>query len=84
MLPLRVSAFRRFSVSAPQLAPRVLLFALALAALWLPILHLLSPQWSIYEQYSYGWAVPLLCLYLVWQRRRTQENAEISKAETLK
>lgn len=65
-------------------APRSLLFALALAALWLPIIYLLSPQWAVYEQYSYGWAVPLLCLYLVWRRWRTWENAEISKPETLK
>ena len=46
------------------------LFVLALASLWLPVIYLLSPQWTIYEQYAYGWAVPLLCLFLVWQRRQ--------------
>ena len=45
-----------------------LLFAVALAAVWLPIIHLLGAQWSIYDQYRYGWAVPCLCLYLAWQR----------------
>jgi len=40
----------------------------ALAALWLPIVRLLGAQWSIYEQYRYGWAVPFLCLYLAWKR----------------
>jgi exosortase len=50
------------------------LLVLALVALWLPILYLLSPQWSIYDQYSYGWAVPVLCLFLAWQRWRSSDN----------
>ncbi len=54
----------------------------ALAALWLPIIYLLGAQWSIYEQYRYGWAVPFLCAYLFW--KRAKGNAEIQKAETLK
>ncbi len=44
-----------------------LLFITALA-LWAPPLHLLSPQWSIYENYRYGWAVPFLTAYLVLRR----------------
>jgi exosortase/archaeosortase family protein len=53
------------------LAPaRFTFFAAALAALWVPIVWLLGAQWSIYEQYSYGWAVPFLCLYLAWERSR--------------
>ncbi len=47
------------------------LHAVALGALWLPVLQMLSPQWSYYEQYSYGWAVPVLCLFLAWRRWRT-------------
>ena len=44
---------------------------LALAGLggfWLMGVRLLSPQWSVYDQYNYGWAVPFLCGYLLWQR----------------
>ncbi len=41
---------------------------LALGALWLPLIWLLGAQWSIYEQYNYGWAVPFLCLFLFWRR----------------
>lgn len=31
------------------------------------MIYYLGAQWSIYEQYSYGWAAPFLCLYLIWQ-----------------
>ncbi len=48
------------------------MLGLALGALWLPVIWLLGAQWSIYEQYNYGWAVPFLCLYLLW--RRTNEK----------
>ena len=44
---------------------------LALAGLggfWLIGVRMLSPQWSVYDQYNYGWAVPFLCAYLLWQR----------------
>ena len=44
---------------------------LALAGLggfWLVVVRMLSPQWSVYDQYNYGWAVPFLCVYLLWQQ----------------
>jgi len=44
------------------------LWRAALLILWVPILHLLSPQWSIYENYRYGWAVPFLAAYLFLRR----------------
>ena len=39
-----------------------------LAAIWVPVVYLLGAQWSIFEAYNYGWAVPFLCLYLAGQR----------------
>jgi exosortase len=39
-----------------------------LGVYWLSLIHQLGAQWSIYEQYNYGWAVPFLCLFLLWQR----------------
>lgn len=39
--------------------------------LWLLLVHRLSAQWSIYEQYHYAWAVPFLCAYLLWRRSQT-------------
>jgi exosortase len=47
---------------------------LILAALWAPLIYLLGAQWSVYQQYNYGWAVPLLCLYLAWQRMRAARS----------
>ena len=49
-------------VPAPWLA------LLGLAGFWFVVARLLSPQWSVYAQYNYGWAVPFLCLYLAWNR----------------
>ena len=40
---------------------------------WLALIHQLGAQWSVFEQYSYGWAVPFLCLYLFWNRIRNSE-----------
>lgn len=41
---------------------------LGLGGFWLIVVRMLSPQWSVYAQYNYGWAVPFLCAYLLWQR----------------
>jgi exosortase len=35
-------------------------------------------------QYAYGWAVPFLCLYLLWRKAGPGRNAETLKAEMLK
>jgi exosortase len=42
-----------------------------LVCIWFPVLYLLGAQWSLFEQYQYGWAVPFLCLYLAAQKRPT-------------
>src|ERR1041385_9197869 len=43
-----------------------------LAFLWLGLIHQLGAQWSVYEQYHYGWGVPLLMLYLLRERWRSR------------
>ncbi len=63
--------------------PSPLFYLLPLAGYWLVLIYYLGAQWSVYEQYNYGWAVPFLCLYLIW-RRCARGNAETLKAETLK
>src|SRR5215467_6232968 len=47
---------------------------LPLAFLWFLLIHGLSAQWSTYDQYSYGWAVPFLCACLLWRRLRSKER----------
>jgi exosortase/archaeosortase family protein len=42
--------------------------ALPLAYLWWLLINQLRIPWSTNPQYAYGWAVPLLCAYLVWRR----------------
>ena len=43
--------------------------ALAVAALlWLMLCRHLSGEWSVNEQYNYGWFVPFFAVYLFWLR----------------
>src|SRR5882724_4648585 len=46
----------------------ILLSGLILAALWLMLCRDLSAEWSVNEQYNYGWFVPFFALYLFWLR----------------
>ncbi|MBE0545465.1 MAG: exosortase/archaeosortase family protein [Verrucomicrobia bacterium] len=47
-----------------------------MAGYWLLLVYQLGAQWSAYEQYNYGWAVPLLGAYLFWLRFGTRPPAE--------
>jgi exosortase len=42
--------------------------AVALAALWFVLCRQLSGEWSVNEQYSYGWFVPFFAAFLFWLR----------------
>src|ERR1035438_10269539 len=63
--------------NTPALPRRnALLFPLCVVGCyWAILIYYLGAQWSVYEQYSYGWAVPFLCLYLLWGK------AEMLKSE---
>ena len=61
------------SVDSGQRRALAWMFA-ALGVYWLALIYQLGAQWSIYDQYSYGWAVPFLCVYLAWQRSQTPES----------
>lgn len=45
-----------------------MLGALALGALWFLLCRHLSGEWSVNEQYSYGWFVPFFAAFLFWLR----------------
>ena len=49
------------------------LCALPIAFLWYRLIAHLSVEWSANTQYAYGWAVPFLCLYLLWNRIQKSE-----------
>src|SRR5258706_114855 len=40
---------------------------------WL-LVNQLGVPWSTNPQYAYGWAVPFLCGYLIWQRLQESEG----------
>ena len=66
----------RFQLSAF----RQTLCALPLAWLWFVLINDLRVEWTVNPQYSYGWAVPFLCAFLLWQRVQKAEGRE-QKAE---
>src|ERR1035438_8530448 len=80
--------------NTPALPQRnALLFPLCvIGCYWAILIYYIGAQWSVYEQYSYGWAVPFLCLYLLWGKAEmlkaegAEEKVESGggKAETLK
>jgi exosortase len=46
----------------------VALSVLFLAALWLVLCRQLSGEWSVNQQYNFGWFVPFFAIYLFWLR----------------
>ena len=44
-------------------------------ALWFLLIRELRVEWSVNPQYSYGWSVPFLMIYLLWGRWRTRPAA---------
>lgn len=46
----------------------LVLAGLTLLALWFVLCRQLSGEWSVNEQYSYGWFVPFFTLFLFWLR----------------
>jgi exosortase len=53
-----------------------LLPALVFGFLWFTLINNLRVEWTLNPQYSYGWAVPLLCAYLI------RQNLSSSNADT--
>src|SRR5438552_4372737 len=57
---------------APAMAALVVL-----TALWFLLCQQLSGEWSVNEQYNYGWFVPFFALYLFWLRWQDRPPPEI-------
>lgn len=51
---------------------QLLLCALPFLWLWFVLINHLRVEWTLNAQYAYGWAVPFLCVFLIWQRIRMQ------------
>src|SRR5258706_13641407 len=65
--------------SSPFLLRHWFLPACLLGYLWFTLINHLRVEWTVNPQYRYGWAVPALCLYLIWRRRRRSEQGAGSK-----
>src|SRR5436190_23782616 len=67
-----VATPRKVTEAAPPSRERFrLVFALSLlflAALWFGLCRQLSGEWSVNEEYNFGWFVPFFALYLFWLR----------------
>src|SRR5438093_10302887 len=48
-----------------------------LAALWFVLCRQLSGEWSVNEQYNYGWFVPFFAVYLFWLRWQDRPAPEV-------
>src|SRR6266550_4308825 len=57
---------------------RFALSVLLLADLWVGLCRELSGEWSVNEQYNFGWFVPFFALYLFWLRWQDRPPAQIS------
>ena len=49
-----------------------------LLSYWVVTMHRLGGLWSALPEYSYGWAVPMLCVILFMDRWRTRPTASLA------
>ncbi len=59
----------------------MLLILCAIVFLWFRLIDHLRVEWSVNPQYGFGWAVPFLCLYLIWEKLKTETLKAESRAE---
>jgi exosortase len=83
----KVATPHEFAETAPLRRERFsIAFALSvlfLAALWFGLCRELSGEWSVNEQYNFGWFVPFFALYLFWLRWQDRPPTEIRKSRTI-
>ena len=64
-------------LSIRYFSARFVLAFLFFGALWFILCRQLSGEWSVNEQYNYGWFVPFFSLYLFWLRWQDRPSPEI-------
>jgi len=48
------------------------IWLLPFAWLWFVLINDLRVEWTVNPQYGYGWAVPFLCVFLLWQSAKRE------------
>jgi len=61
--------------SGKQFSARLALPLLFFGPLWFILSRQVSGEWSVNEQYNYGWFVPFFALYLFWLRWQDRPSA---------
>ena len=56
-----------------------LLLALFIGAYWVPLKGIVSIWWTD-DDYSYGFLIPLISAYLVWDKRSTLQDLQLKSA----
>jgi len=51
----------------------IVLFFLIFGFLWFVLVNHLRVEWTVNPQYGYGWALPFLCFFLIWQKIQQTE-----------
>jgi exosortase len=64
-------------LSIRYFSARLVLPFLFFGALWFILCRQLSGEWSVNEQYNYGWFVPFFAVYLFWLRWQDRPSPEI-------
>ncbi|HVF70725.1 MAG TPA: exosortase/archaeosortase family protein [Chthoniobacterales bacterium] len=59
----------------------IIVAGLAMFALWFILCRHLSDEWSVNEQYSYGWFVPFFALLLFWLRWEDRPAAHAARVQ---
>src|SRR5438309_724578 len=67
--------------NAPRFRMRFVAIVIFFATLWLILWRQLSGEWSVNDQYSYGWFVPFFAIVLFWLRWEDKPKPESKKDE---
>jgi len=70
------------SLSRERFPLAFVLSVLFLGALWFGLCRELSGEWSVNEQYNYGWFVPFFALYLFWLRWQDRPEQEVGSKKS--
>lgn len=55
---------------------------IALGSVWAMLVYQLQVTWSVNPQYSYGWLVPALSLFMIWRQGHKAVLQPLSKEQT--
>jgi exosortase len=69
-------------LSRTQFSLVLALSILLLAVLWFGLCRELSGEWSVNEQYNFGWFVPFFALYLFWLRWEDRPQSAIRNPQS--